>query len=362
MKYSLSLGKPFGIKVAIHWTFLLLILWVVAVTVGQGAETSQILLSVLFILVLFVCVTLHEFGHSLAARRYGIETKSITLLPIGGMANIEGMPEKPKQEIIVTLSGLMVNVVIALILWVVISALPGYSFDTDFTKITGENFLILLMYVNLFVVAFNLIPAFPMDGGRILRAALSFRFDRVKATKYSMMAGQVFGALFALIGLFINPFLFIIGVFVFLGAQFEYKQVKFRSLLHNYKAKDIIMKDYSVLDPGDSLKKAVDMLLETRQTGFLVKKDGDYVGILVRDNIINGLSKHGEEVKVGEVMNKDFRKIEAETLLRDIFQDMQKQKLDFLPVFEDGKLIGVIDQENIQEFILVQSALQEEQE
>lgn len=361
MKYSLRLGRPFGIKISIHWTFLLLIIWIVAVNVNQGANTSQILWSVFFILVLFVCVTLHELGHSLAARKYDIETKSITLLPIGGMANIEGMPEKPKQEIVVTLSGLMVNVAIAGILWVIISTVPAYSFDIDLTTITGKNFLVMLMYVNLFIVAFNLIPAFPMDGGRVLRAALSFRFDRVKATKYSMVAGQVFGAIFAIFGLFVNPFLFIIGVFVYLGAQFEYKQVKFRSLLFDYKVRDLVMKDYRVLDPEDELKKAVEILLQTRQTGFLVKKnEKEFVGVLLKDQIIDGLSKYGREGKVEDVMLKDYKKIDADTLLKDLFQQMQKEKTDMFPVFDDQKLIGVIDMENIQEFIMVQSALHDE--
>lgn len=360
MKYALRLGRPFGIKIAIHWTFLLLILWVVAVNINQGADTGQALLSVAFVLVLFICVVLHELGHSLAARRYGIETKSITLLPIGGMANIEGMPEKPKQEIVVTASGLAVNVAIALILLGIISTVQGYSFDMDFEKITSKNFLILLMYTNLFIVAFNLIPAFPMDGGRILRAALSLRFNRVKATKYSMVAGQVFGVIFAITGLFVNPFLFVIGIFVFLGAGYEYTQVRFRSMLTDYTAKDIVMEDYMVLAASDPVKKAVEIMLKTRQTGFLVKEDDNVTGILDKDNIIKGLSEHGEEVEVGEIMTEDFQRVEAKTPLRDIFQTIQKKKAGFFPVFENDKLLGIIDQENIQEFIMVQSALREE--
>lgn len=359
MKYSLSLGKPFGIKIAVHWTFLLLIIWIVAVNVQQGANTAQIIMSILFILALFVCVTLHELGHSLAARRYGIETRSITLLPIGGMANIDDMPEKPKQEIVVTLSGLVVNVVIALLLWAIISIIPGYTFDASFQSITSENFLILLMYVNLFVVAFNLIPAFPMDGGRILRAALSFRFDRIKATKYSMMAGQVFGVIFALIGLFINPFLFVIGLFVVIGARMEYTQVKFSSLLVDHKAQDIVMDDYSSLDQEEPLKNAVDLLLKSAQTGFLVKEGDEVVGILSKNDIISGLSKQGKDAPVKEAMTTGFKHVEAGTPLRDIFKTLQREKMDILPVFRDKKLIGVINQDNIQEFIMVQSALKE---
>jgi len=359
MKYSLSLGRPFGIKIAVHWTFLLLILWVVAVNIRQGADTAQVIISILFILALFVCVTLHELGHSLTARRYGIETRNITLLPIGGMANIDDMPEKPKQEIVVTASGLIVNVIIALLLWVIISIIPGYTFDTNLEAITGQNFLILLMYVNLFIAAFNLIPAFPMDGGRILRAVLSFRFDRIKATRYAMIAGQGFGVIFALVGLFINPFLFVIGIFVVIGARLEYTQVRYRSLLVDYKAQDILMEEYSTLQQDELLKNAVDLLLKSAQTGFLVKEDDEIVGILSKNDIINGLSKHGQEVPVREVMTTGFKHVDAATPLRDIFKTMQREKLDILPVFDGQKLIGVIDQDNIQEFIMVQSALRE---
>ncbi len=338
---------------------MLLIIWVAAININQGANAAQVLMSILFVMVLFVCVTLHELGHSLAARRYGIDTKGITLLPIGGMANIEGMPEKPKQEVVVTLAGLIVNVIIAAVLWVVIKLIPGYGFDTDFQAINSKNFLILLMYTNLLIVAFNLIPAFPMDGGRILRALLALKYKRVKATKYSMMAGQVFGAFFALAGLFINPFLFVIGVFVFIGARSEYMQVKFSSLLTDYQAKDIVMDDYTVLKPDDPLQKAVDIMLKTRQRGFLIssEEDDDIMGILTRDNLINGLANHNNDEDVSLVMTTDFKKVEAGTSLQKVFQIMQQGKLDLLPVFENDKLFGVIDQENIQEFISVQTAL-----
>ena len=195
MKYSLRIGRPFGIKISIHWTFLLLIAWVVIVGVQQGLNLEQTLLSIFFVLTLFVCVVLHELGHSLAAMHYGADVRSITLLPIGGMANISKMPEKPKQELVVTVAGLAVNVVIAFILFGVISITGGVNPEQmDFTAITTTNFLVMLMLVNLFVVAFNLIPAFPMDGGRILRSLFSMKMDRLKATRWAKNTGQAFAA------------------------------------------------------------------------------------------------------------------------------------------------------------------------
>lgn len=362
MKYSLHLGHPFGIKLSVHWTFLLIILWVIAINITQGADLTQILLSVLFILVLFICVVMHEFGHSLTARRYGIQTDSITLLPIGGMANIEKMPEEPKQEILVTLAGLLVNVAIAFILGVIIYLVPDFSFTAEFEAITAQNFVILLMYTNLFIVGFNLIPAFPMDGGRILRAALSFRFNRVKATRYSMIAGQVFGGIFAVIGLFINPFLFVIGIFVFLGAGSEYAQVKYGALLSDYTAKDVVMNDYSLFHPDEQLQKAVDVMLKTSQTGFLAGEGDHILGVLLKDNLIKGLSQRDDDVRVRDVMTRDFKKVENNTPLQEVFTFMQKKKIGLLPVFDDGKLVGVIDKENLQEFVMVKLALQGKEE
>ncbi len=361
MKYSLSLGRPFGIKISIHWTFLLLILWIVAINVRQGASTPEVIMSILFILTLFLCVTLHELGHALTARRYNVETKGITLLPIGGMAHIQEMPEKPKEEIMVTLGGLVVNIIIAMILWAVISLVPAYSFNVDLERVNSQNFWVLLMYVNLFIVIFNIIPAFPMDGGRLLRAALSYKFSRLEATKYAMMSGQVFGAIFAIAGLFINPFLVIIGIFVFIGARVEYSQVKFRTILSDYKVKDIILKDYTSFSADDPLQKAVDKLLNSREVGFLVVKEEDVVGILSKDNIISGLSDYGKEGKVQQVMTKEFDRVEGSDSLSKVMMDMQKNKYDILPVFDNGNIIGVLDQENIQEFIMVHSALHEKE-
>jgi predicted transcriptional regulator len=241
----------------------------------------------------------------------------------------------------------------------VIAMLPGTGFNSGLEAITGKNFLLMLMYVNLLIVAFNLIPAFPMDGGRILRALLSLRFDRLKATRYSMLAGQVFGSLFALVGIFINPFLFIIGIFVVIGARMEYTLVKHSTLLVDHQVKDILIKDYTTFRPEEPLKNAVDRLLSSAQSGFLVQENGGVIGVLTKEDIIQGLSSHGEDVQVREVMSTVFRKIDASASLRDIFKFMQKDRAGLMPVFEDQKLVGIIDQENIQEFIMVQSALRD---
>ncbi|MFP4060249.1 MAG: site-2 protease family protein [Bacteroidales bacterium] len=363
MKYSMNLGRPFGIKVSIHWTFLLLIAWVVIVALQQGGDFQQVVMYVIFILALFVCVTLHEFGHSLAARRYGIETKSITLLPIGRMANIKGMPEKPREEIIVTLSGLIVNVVIAGLIWGIIATTGSIDMDMQFEKITAKNFFLLLMVTNLFIVAFNLIPAFPMDGGRILRAALSLKMNRRKATRAASITGQFFGIVFTIGGLFINPFLVIIGIFVFLGARAEYEQEKYKYILGGYKVTDVMMHDFSKFNKNDQLKDVVKTLLDSQEEGFVVVENGEEVaGLLTKDDIISGLSKYGEEGKVEDAMNATFESLDPGMDLQKALGKMQFNKYKFLPVTDSGKLKGVVDLNNIQEFVMVKSALKGSEE
>src|SRR6056297_83566 len=183
MKYAVDLGKPFGIRVSVHWTFLLIIAWVVFIDLQQGLNISQIAYSVLFVLSIFVCVVLHELSHSLTARRYGINTRSITLLPIGGVADLEKMPEDPRQELAVSLAGPLMNVAIALLLWVFLSVAGAVNMDpSNFREINHSNFLIILMFANIMLAVFNLVPAFPMDGGRVFRSLLALKMARDDAT------------------------------------------------------------------------------------------------------------------------------------------------------------------------------------
>lgn len=360
MKYSLRIGRPFGIKISIHWTFLLLIAWVVIVGVQQGLNLEQTLLSIFFVLTLFVCVVLHELGHSLAAMHYGADVRSITLLPIGGMANISKMPEKPKQELVVTVAGLAVNVVIAFILFGVISITGGVNPEQmDFTAITTTNFLVMLMLVNLFVVAFNLIPAFPMDGGRILRSLFSMKMDRLKATRWAKNTGQAFAALFVITGLFINPFLVVIGIFVFIGAGAEYNFMKMGKALKTFVAGDALITDYLTLSPDETLEAAAEKIVHYPDSGILVMEGDQLRGILTGSNIIKGLSEHGKDAPVSEVMSAEFETVAPEKPLEKVFRMMQSRRLPLVPVMKNGKVRGILDKDNLHQFILVRQALDE---
>ena len=201
MGASVNVGKLFGVRIQIHWTFLLIIAWAVYQGWVQGGDAVTVLLTVALVLAIFICVVLHELGHSLAARNFGIATRKITLLPIGGVASLERMPEDPKQELLVAAAGPAVNLVIAGFLFLFVHSRFRELGDAEaarqfFEKVSAANFLTYLFMTNVMLVAFNAIPAFPMDGGRVLRALLSFKMDRVRATQIAVKVGQLFAIFF----------------------------------------------------------------------------------------------------------------------------------------------------------------------
>jgi Zn-dependent protease len=356
MKYAVNLGKPFGIRISVHWTFLLIILFVIIANVNQGYNLAQTGLSILFIIFLFICITLHELGHSLTARYYGGEVHSITLLPIGGVANIKKMPEDPKQELVVSAAGLIVNIIIAGIIYLLLSLGGKLNFEQlDFQTITTKNFFILLMFVNLFVVAFNLLPAFPMDGGRMLRSFLAIYMNKLKATYIAKELGQILAVLFVVWGVFTNPFLVIIGIFVYIGARGEYQMMQYHTALSGYTVNEVIVEDYSILHPDDRISKAVEIMLHHRDQEFVVKDNDEIKGILTNRNIIDGLANFGQDAPVQMVMIRDFETVNPDTQLVKAFQTLQQNQYSILPVVEANKIKGIVDMAHINEFILVKN-------
>ena len=356
-RFSLNLGKPFGIKVSVHWTFSLLIVWIIFITVNQGLEPVQILMHILFVLALFACVLLHEFGHSLTAIKLGGKVQSITLLPIGGMANISEMPEKPKDEFIVSAAGPLVNIIIAGILWLYLTFISSADLaELEYRVITANNFLVMLLAANLFIVAFNLIPAFPMDGGRLFRSALAVYMSKLKATKIAKDIGQIFAIMFIFAGFFLNPFLIVIGFFIFLGARGEYEMMKYRDILNNFTVKDIIKTDYEELDENESLGTAAEKLAHISNRGFVIKSGGEYAGILTKNDLIKGLNLYGKEGSIKEVVNENIEKVNPGMTLFDVFKKMQMNRYDIVPVLDNDKFKGILDLESINEFFLIQNA------
>lgn len=355
MKGSFKIGTIAGIGIFIHWTFSILILFIIFANYRTGQSVLQIIWALLFIVSVFVTVFLHELGHALAAKNYQIKTKDITLLPIGGLARLERIPEKPIEELIVALAGPAVNIGIA-ILTAVFIAIPN-----DVEKITaqlanginGNTFLFHFFLVNFWLALFNLIPAFPMDGGRVLRALLALKLQRHIATKIAARLGQILAVGFIFFGLFNNPFLIFIGLFIIIGAQIEMDFTLSKHLLKGYKLKDITITAYKSIDSQEKVKTAVNLLLNSENRNFLITENNQPVGTLNRDEIIIALSDNGDQELIRNVMNTNLVYLDSDILLENIFNLISKNKSQIMLVTQNGNLIGTIDTENLLEFLLV---------
>jgi len=322
--------------------------------------TIDILWSVLFILTLFACVTAHELGHALAAKHYNIKTRNITLLPIGGLAQLESMPEKPKEELVVALAGPLVNIVIALALFPLIKISPNVIEEMDLARLSHHNFLFSLMVVNIWLAVFNMIPAFPMDGGRVFRALLSFKFERSVATRIAASVGQLLAVGFVFIGFFYNPFLVFIGVFIFLGAQAEAQYAEAKSLLQEYTVADALMREIPLLSPGDTVDYCSDRLLNSQNRNFIVADDTGVVGTLNRDEIIRALREGKAGQAVAQAMDKDFIRLDISQPLEEAWVKLRSAKKSAAPVFDQGRLAGMLDTENVAEFLMIREARNKE--
>jgi Zn-dependent protease len=360
MGRSWVIGRIAGIKILVHWTFLLLLGWIVFSEAGKGSSTATIIITVIFVLSIFLCVLLHELGHSLTAKRYGIETKKITLLPIGGVASLERIPEDPKQELWVALAGPAVNVVIALILLPFIAKSQLFV-DAPLAGIAStEGFLFSLFRVNVMLVLFNAIPAFPMDGGRILRALLALRMGRIRATQIAANLGQFLALAFVFYGLFGNPLLILIGIFVYFGARSENIMVQHQELLKDYTVQSAMMTSFVTLSPADTVKDAADKLLSGSDQDLIVVDNEEAIGIMTRSLIIDSLRENRLNMKVTEIMERNFDTVAITDRLTEVYTEAQKRKNAFYPVVENKgshKLRGVIDMNNIQEFVMIRAAM-----
>ncbi|MFD2033546.1 site-2 protease family protein [Belliella marina] len=357
MKLSLYLGTYKRVKVFIHWTFSILLLWIVISNLRANTPIEDILWTILFVFALFFCVILHEFGHVLAAQKYGINTKDITLLPIGGLARLEKLPEDPKQELWVAIAGPLVNIGIFFVLSVILT-ITGYNLENlDTLQINGNTMLLYLASANLILALFNMLPAFPMDGGRVLRALLAIKLPRTKATQIAGSIGQLMAVAFVFYGLFYNPILILIGIFIFLGAAAEVSHTQQASFLKNYKVKDAMMLKFQILAFDAPLSKATEKLLDSQATHFVVVKDDVAVGTLSKDQIIKGLKEGGEQIKIEAVADFNPYKIETEEELEQAWKNMMAKQRKVAFVIENGHFLGIVDQENISEFILIKSAL-----
>jgi Zn-dependent protease/CBS domain-containing protein len=356
MKWSWKITRIAGIDLYMHATFPLLVAWVAFNAWRAERSLPAVLEGVLFLLVLFACVVLHEYGHALMARRYGIRTEDITLLPIGGLARLERMPDKPMQEFWVALAGPAVNVFIAIVLFAGLAITSNVPLLSTLSSMNGTFFERLLM-VNVSLVLFNLLPAFPMDGGRIVRALLATRMESVRATRIAARLGKGMAVLLGIYGLFGNPFLLFIAVFIWLGAGQEASQEQTRSAISGIPVSQAMLTDFRSLSPTDPLARAVHLVLDGSQHDFPVVANGAVVGILTRSDLFRALAEQNQNLFVSYVMRRPVRVIDAGEMLEAVPQLMQASGQSLLPVIQDGQLVGLITAENMGEFLLIQNAL-----
>ncbi len=357
MRWSWRLGRFAGIDVYVHATFLLLILWVVILHWIQGHSLDAVVSGVLFILALFACVVLHEFGHALTARRYGIATKDITLLPIGGVSRFERMPDKPWQEFWVSIAGPIVNALLAAAIYLALFLTSGFK-PVGGLSMTGGPFLERLLVANLILAVFNLLPAFPMDGGRILRALLSTRIDHLRATRAAASIGQALALVFGLIGLFGNPFLLFIAFFIWIGAAHESQSVQIKDAFSGIPIRAAMQTKFTTLSTNNTLGDAVRAILDGSQHDFPVMWGDRVLGILTRANVLAALSEHGPEQPITGVMQREFQTAEPNEMLERVLSRLAASPARVIPVLDNGNLVGLVTAENLGEYLMVQNALQ----
>ncbi|MHC0052964.1 site-2 protease family protein [Actibacterium sp. D379-3] len=356
MSWSFPIGRLFGSQLRVHATFFLLLMWIgVAAYLDQGPAAA--VENVLFVCALFACVVAHEFGHALMARRYGIKTPDITLLPIGGMARLEKMPEKPAQEIAVALAGPAVNVVIWAVLALVVGAGGGFDALTQIDS-TAPGFVARLAAVNLFLAAFNLLPAFPMDGGRVFRAVLALFMPREKATGIAAGAGQVLAFLFGFWGLTSgNPVLLLIAIFIFMAAAAENSDVALYAMAKTLLARDAMITSYESLRPDDTLHAASTALIRTTQHEFPVLDDsGKLAGVLSRNAIFRAVAEQNLTHSVAEAMATAIPTVPLTAGLDKVLDALRDNTADPSAVAVTdpaGRMIGYVTRENIGELMVL---------
>lgn len=356
MSWSIQIGTIFGIPLRMHLTFLLILLY--GSMIAPTAWGMTPLVGVLFIIALFACVVIHELSHSLMARSYGINVREIILLPIGGVANMEKMPDEPRQELAVAAVGPAASLLIAAVLGALTVIL--YGTEPLFAPMQAESgrFIAMLTWLNVFLAAFNMLPAFPMDGGRVLRALLAMRMDYAQATRAAAAIGQGFALLLAFVGLMSNIWLLVIALFIYMGAGAESTQVRFREALRGIRAYDAMITQFRTLNESDTLADAFGWASRSYQHDFPVVENGEYVGMVTRQDLIRGMHELTPDTPVSEIMTRATCSIAPGAQLEEAYRIIAEGGCPIIAVQdEEFGIVGVITPESVNNY-MVSSAYQ----
>ncbi|MCL4310333.1 MAG: site-2 protease family protein [Actinomycetota bacterium] len=371
MKWSFKVGSAFGIELRIHLTFFLILVYAAFIwgsLYGEGIAGA--FYGSLVIIALFVCVVIHELCHSKMAQHYGGEVSSITLLPIGGVSMMKKMPEEPTRELLVSLVGPLSNLVIAVLLVPVLYLIPNPvdgAFGA-FSQLANHNsnvlvgislqgFVSYMFFINILLAVFNLLPAFPLDGGRVFRSILAQRMSYARATHTAVLVGQIFAFALGLIGvLTLNIIFIIIAIFIYMGAEQEGAGSEMKDILSRLNVGDAVARDTKTLAPGGRLGDVVTLVLHELQEDFPVQSGDKLVGVLTRANLISGLHGLGPDGLVEQVMEKDFPVVAADAPFSEVYEKMNETRIRAVPVMKDGHLLGMVTLEHLSEVFMLLTA------
>jgi Zn-dependent protease/predicted transcriptional regulator len=341
-----------GIGIYMHVTFPLLLIWVGASQYLDRHDWNDVQIGVGFVLLLFAIVVLHELGHSLTARRFGIQTRDITLLPIGGVARLERLPQEPMQELYIALAGPAVNVCLAVLFFSLI-AMGGQIADALRAPFIGARVLVTLMWANVVLACFNMVPAFPMDGGRVLRAILATRLSYVRATRIAARIGQTLAIAFAIVGVFQYKLWILLAAFVYFGASREAAMVQMKSALNGLRVADLMLTDFRALQAEDTLAHAREQFVAGWQRQFPVLHEERMAGVLTGSALAQGLKKLGPSGRVADIMETTFAEASPEEPAEAALGTLQNSRLSIMPVTDSGQLVGVVSAEKVRDFLMV---------
>ncbi len=347
MRWSFPVGRIFGIPIRVHYTFLLLLafIWYVESSV-LGAEAG--FHSVIFWALIFACVLLHELGHSLVAQSYGLTITSIMLLPIGGVSQITAIPRDPIKEVAITIAGPVVNFLIAGVLLLFAKMIdPSLQFSE--ISLQSGSMIVDLFWANIMLGLFNIVPAYPMDGGRILRGLLAMKKGYADATRLAADVGRLFAIGFIIAGFFYNWWLILIGIFVFSGASSEAEATALSSTLEKIRVSDLLITDFRTISPEEPLTAVVEKSLHTFQSDFPVVENGNFVGVLTRSSVIESLHHRLHEKRVGDIAKRNFPTILPDATAAEALTAMRNSNVTVAPVERDGTLYGIITMEKLLE-------------
>jgi Zn-dependent protease/CBS domain-containing protein len=360
MSWSIRLFRVKGIEIKVHLTFVLILVWAAyhwGVSLGEGPAGA--VYGMVVISLLFACVIVHELAHSLTAMHYGVKVQGITLLPIGGISQMEEMPKKPKEELLMALAGPMTNVIIAAILLAIAiplnlrAGLSAAELNRVMSAPSWTGLVSYLAIANVALAVFNLLPAYPMDGGRVLRSILALRMDHAKATAWAVNIGQGMAWLMGLAGALTGAWtLVIIAVFIYLGAGQEGRMIEVKNVLEGLQVRQAMTPEIASLSPRARISEAVDHILHGFQTDFPVVEDGRLVGFLTEVDLVSALKETGPETAVKQVMRTDVEPAHPDEPLFEAQMRMGRMRLRALPVVEGGRIVGLISSQDVSEAVL----------